>query len=203
MAEKKQTSAKGEPVASKDRKAEPPSRPDIAAIELRRAREAKGLSHSDLHRITGISRSVLFGYEAGRTKPGAREIRLLCEALQVSPNKLLFGVEEPFKPRPGLRSFVKMRGSPMGVLAATFLIPLLFASLDDEQVESILILLESLVEARDKEAHRKIGIFVEMLGEEFGNGTPEDLARVAKKGEDPKFLEEIQRKIMERLAQEG
>lgn len=49
-----------------------------------------------LHEQTGISRAVLFGYEAGRTRPGARELRLLCEALKVTPNRLLFGSEEPF-----------------------------------------------------------------------------------------------------------
>jgi transcriptional regulator with XRE-family HTH domain len=66
---------------------------DVAA-ELARARANAGLSHSDLHRITGISRTVLIGYEAGRTKPGTREIRLLCDALKVSPNRLIYGSDE-------------------------------------------------------------------------------------------------------------
>lgn len=67
---------------------------DIAA-ELARARANAGLSHTDLHRTTGISRSVLLGYENGRTKPGAKEIRLLCDALKVSPNRLIYGSDEP------------------------------------------------------------------------------------------------------------
>lgn len=70
---------------------------DIAA-ELARARSKAGLSHSDLHRMTGISRSVLFGYENGRTRPGAKEIRLLCDALKVTPNRLIYGSDEtPFE----------------------------------------------------------------------------------------------------------
>lgn len=67
---------------------------DIAA-ELAFARSKTGISHSELHRITGISRTVLIGYENGRTKPGAKEIRLLCDALKVSPNRLIYGSDEP------------------------------------------------------------------------------------------------------------
>lgn len=64
------------------------------AAELAFARSKAGLSHSELNRITGISRTVLIGYEAGRTKPGAKEIRLLCDALKVTPNRLIYGSEE-------------------------------------------------------------------------------------------------------------
>jgi transcriptional regulator with XRE-family HTH domain len=39
----------------------------------------------------GISRTVLVGYEAGKTKPGAREIRMLSAALGVTPNWLVLG----------------------------------------------------------------------------------------------------------------
>lgn len=43
----------------------------------------------------GISRTALIGYEAGTSRPGARELRILCQTLVVSPNKLLFGTETP------------------------------------------------------------------------------------------------------------
>lgn len=33
----------------------------------------------------GISRTVISGYETGEYKPGARELRSLCETLKVSP----------------------------------------------------------------------------------------------------------------------
>jgi transcriptional regulator with XRE-family HTH domain len=41
----------------------------------------------------GISRTALVGYEAGTSKPGLREIVLLCEVLRVSPNWLIYGSE--------------------------------------------------------------------------------------------------------------
>lgn len=69
---------------------------DPIALALKAAREEAGMTVKQLHEQTGISRAVLFGYEAGRTRPGARELRLLCEALRVTPNRLLFGSEEPF-----------------------------------------------------------------------------------------------------------
>ncbi|RZJ07990.1 MAG: XRE family transcriptional regulator [Rubrivivax sp.] len=43
----------------------------------------------------GISRTTLIGYEAGTSRPGSREIRLLCEALSITPNHLIFGEEQP------------------------------------------------------------------------------------------------------------
>ena len=45
----------------------------------------------------GISRTALIGYEAGTSRPGARELRILCQTLVVSPNKLLFGTEAPVR----------------------------------------------------------------------------------------------------------
>ncbi len=39
----------------------------------------------------GIHRTVLVGYEAGHSKPGAREIRILCETLSITPNWLIYG----------------------------------------------------------------------------------------------------------------
>ncbi|HUY83989.1 MAG TPA: helix-turn-helix transcriptional regulator, partial [Steroidobacteraceae bacterium] len=43
----------------------------------------------------GVSRSVISLYELGVNRPGAREILLLCEALKVTPNWLLYGSESP------------------------------------------------------------------------------------------------------------
>lgn len=41
--------------------------------------------------VEGISRGSLFRYEVGQTLPGARELRILCNALWVPPNWLLMG----------------------------------------------------------------------------------------------------------------
>lgn len=43
----------------------------------------------------GVSRAVLSLYETGVNKPGARELRLLCDALKVTPNWLLYGTDTP------------------------------------------------------------------------------------------------------------
>lgn len=41
----------------------------------------------------GITPTTLLRYEQGKVLPGAREIRVLCSALDISADKLLFGVE--------------------------------------------------------------------------------------------------------------
>jgi transcriptional regulator with XRE-family HTH domain len=70
---------------------------------IRSAREARQWTQAILANRTkindlnkeGISRTVLVGYESGKTKPGARELRLLSETLHVTPNWLLYGTEKP------------------------------------------------------------------------------------------------------------
>lgn len=47
----------------------------------------------DLEKGAGVSRATVYAYEANDSKPGARELRMLCEALNVSPNWLLLGHE--------------------------------------------------------------------------------------------------------------
>lgn len=43
----------------------------------------------------GITATTLLRYEQGKVLPGAREIRVLCDALGVSADWLIFGVENP------------------------------------------------------------------------------------------------------------
>lgn len=70
-------------------------------IRLKRAEIADGLTVEDLSRVCkefdpegkGISRLAISRYEAGKFIPGARELRILCDALGVSPNWLLLGRE--------------------------------------------------------------------------------------------------------------
>ena len=70
---------------------------------IRQAREKLGLSQARLAEKTkeqdrfegkGIPRSVLIGYEAGKHKPGARELRLLCDALDLDVAQLLYGQQD-------------------------------------------------------------------------------------------------------------
>lgn len=46
----------------------------------------------------GIAQSTILRYMSGGFLPGAREIRILCEALDVSPNWLILGNEDTRQP---------------------------------------------------------------------------------------------------------
>ncbi|OGS94740.1 MAG: hypothetical protein A3H31_02715 [Gallionellales bacterium RIFCSPLOWO2_02_FULL_57_47] len=78
---------------------------------IRDAREKRGLSQEGLSRLTkafdverqGISRTVLTGYEKGKFKPGTRELRILYQALGLTPNWLILGQSDPERMR-GLRA---------------------------------------------------------------------------------------------------
>ena len=41
----------------------------------------------------GISRTAIIGYEQGTSRPGLREIKLLCDVLRISPNWLIYGTD--------------------------------------------------------------------------------------------------------------
>jgi transcriptional regulator with XRE-family HTH domain len=75
---------------------------DAIGSRIRSAREARGLSQTAVSTRSktidpkgqGISRTVLVGYEAGNSKPGARELRLLSETLGVTPTWLIYGTDD-------------------------------------------------------------------------------------------------------------
>lgn len=52
---------------------------------------------------SGISSPTLYRYESGGSKPGARELRILSEALNCSPNILLLGEEWDKDAQQGLK----------------------------------------------------------------------------------------------------
>lgn len=68
------------------------------------ARRQAGMTQKELAERTklldsegeGISRGALSLYEIGKNSPPSKEFRLLCEALKISPNKLIYGTEDPF-----------------------------------------------------------------------------------------------------------
>lgn len=111
MAEKKKTGQSGKRLSQAETGGQDyaKTKSDALAKEVGRrileARNGLGLSQQGLHGRTklhdpegiGISRAVLSLYETGVNKPGAREIRILCETLKVTPNWLLYGVESPGK----------------------------------------------------------------------------------------------------------
>jgi transcriptional regulator with XRE-family HTH domain len=87
------------------------ARESVSAIDaefgarLKAARDDRQLSQSAVATRSkwadaegkGISRTALIGYEAGTSRPGTRELRILCTTLAVSPNRLLFGTEAPLQ----------------------------------------------------------------------------------------------------------
>ncbi|HEX5684863.1 MAG TPA: helix-turn-helix transcriptional regulator [Ideonella sp.] len=147
--------------------------------ELASARREKGLSVSELHRTTGISRTVLQGYEAGRYKPGARELRLLSEALDCSPNRLLFGHDE-FRKRTSVDELLGDQNS--AIRAARFAI--VFQLLTNEEQRAVLSLLSLLVEGRAggrEQLAKQLSVVDAVVAnlETRGPAAEEDLLRVA------------------------
>jgi transcriptional regulator with XRE-family HTH domain len=69
---------------------------------IRQARERLRLSQTQFHQRTkeadpegkGIARTVLIGYESGKFKPGAREIRVLSQAFGLDPEWLVLGEQK-------------------------------------------------------------------------------------------------------------
>lgn len=53
--------------------------------------EEKGISMPELSRLTGISRHTIFDWQRRKTNPGADKIMVICEALQITPEELLYG----------------------------------------------------------------------------------------------------------------
>ena len=97
-----------------------------------------------MHRETGISRTVLQGYEASRFAPGASELKRLCKALKVSPNQVIFGEESPLDEKPFLRAYVGDMSKPMGPARLALVLHLLSAS----ELTAILSLVESILISR-------------------------------------------------------
>lgn len=128
-------------------------------IRLKAAREAKGISQSDLHAKTGLSRTVLINYEAGRHKPGTRELRLLCDALEVSPNYLIYGTEETRHKSDSLADVVFSYGDAAFFHFIT-VIPMAVMTLGKDDIRAILNITESLLKAKDPAGYAE---FMEML----------------------------------------
>lgn len=89
---------------------------------LKTAREERGFTQGVVATRTkmvdpekkGISRTAIIGYEQGSSRPGLREIKLLCEVLLITPNWLIYGTESAgIASQPSLDL---LRPSPFGEL---------------------------------------------------------------------------------------
>ena len=162
---------------------------------IRETREARGLSQSDLHRKTGLSRTVLAGYESGKHKPGARELRMICDVLEISPTYLIYGSEEPFKKRPGLASLLGLKSQGAAAAQMAFMMPTVFAMLQEGEKEALLTLVGALLRARDPKAMATFEEMIAVMSDAMGSGSPDEIQRVIRLSTDPTFLEEAQRRI--------
>lgn len=168
------------------------------ASELIRARGELHLTQSQLAESSGLSLSAIKAYEAGRNMPGARELRELCQALQVSPNKLLFGTELPFEKRTLANMLVDSVSEDEHVTTARSMILLLLLARDEQ--DAVLTLARSIAIARlgveKVNEHLKVADVFAGIGQEFGKQTRD--AVNADKKIDPKGFAENVDKFMER-----
>lgn len=120
------------------------------AERLRAAREERGFTQGAVATRTkwvdpqekGVSRTAIIGYEQGATKPSTRELRLLCEVLHVTPNKLIYGTDSAGKAAlPSLEFFNRNESSG---LRDVLTLSLALLALKGHERDSLLTLVLSL-----------------------------------------------------------
>lgn len=136
------------------------------ATELIRARTRAGLSQSQLAERSGLSRNAVMAYESGRNKPGAREIKLLCEALKLTPNKLIFGSEEPFKQTENVFDALGLTSENQEAV----LFSVVFNMLGRDERQAVITLVHNLLEARHGEKFREMIEVTKIMATEFETG---------------------------------
>jgi transcriptional regulator with XRE-family HTH domain len=70
------------------------SSPDVFPERLRAAREYRGLTQSDLAKLTGLNPAAVSHFETGGRKPSFDNLRLLADKLDVTTDYLLGRVEQ-------------------------------------------------------------------------------------------------------------
>lgn len=171
---------------------------DGIGIRLKAAREGKGLSQTDLHKLTGLSRTVLINYEACRHIPGTRELRLLCDALEVSPNQLIYGTEEPHSRTIGLADTILNMGEA-AVMPVIMIAPMLGAMLGKDDTRTLLNLIESLLKAKSPEDYASVMEIVKMFKEMTDKAPALRTEFVEKLTSDPEELQEFQKQFLQRI----
>ncbi len=178
---------------------DPATEPDLIAIELTAARTRAGLSVIELSKLTGISKTVLHGYERGRTKPGAREIRLLSGALNISPNRLILGNESFETDTPRFTSiYRKLKARPeLGFMLAFMYVPMVSPLLDEDELGSLMTLVESLIRAKHPETAEKMAVVADEISRALDEMTLPDGSMTI----PPTQLEEVIKKAQDKVAQ--
>lgn len=126
--------------------------PDDAAFaaRLKAAREERNFTQAAVSNRSrmidpeqrGISRTAIIAYEQGTTKPGIRELRMLCEVLHVTPNWLIYGTDSAAKA--ALPSLEFFHGTKPAELRDVLTLSLAILSLKGHERDSLLTLALSL-----------------------------------------------------------
>lgn len=90
----------------------------------------------------GISRTAIIAYEQGASKPGLREIKLLCEVLHITPNWLIYGTDSAAKA--SLPSMELLALSPFGQLDVVLRTAMALTALKGHERDAIQSLVLSL-----------------------------------------------------------
>lgn len=123
---------------------------------IRRLREKLRLSQSQFAERTkagdpegkGVSRTVLIGYESGKFRPGARELRVLCGTFRVSPTWLLLGEDPDPKADLETASAMLLAGIGEASLDEAFQLALTMLCLKQFEREALSTLIHGIASAR-------------------------------------------------------
>lgn len=162
------------------------------ATELIRARTRAGLSQSQLAERSGLSRNAVMAYESGRNRPGAREIRLLCETLKLTPNRLLFGSEEPFKHTENILEALGLTSENQEAVLLT----VVFNMLGRDERQAVITLVHNLLEARHGEKFKEMLEVMGVLATEFEKG---DAGEIISSALVPAAIEKIAEQVQAKV----
>jgi len=169
---------------------------DGIAGRLKAARESKGLSQTELHKLTGLSRMVISKYESGQNKPGTRELRVLCDALHVSPSHLIYGTENPHKQPDSIAETLLSMGQA-AIMPAAMVVPMIGAILGQDDTRAILNLAESLLKAKNPEDHAMITEMLNVFKEKISK-PKEELSELTN---NPELQEQFKKEMYDRLSE--
>lgn len=143
-----------------------PSPEDTIGRRIREKRSECSLNVSQLAELTkgvsddgkGLSRAVISGYEKGEYKPGTRELRILCDALEVSPNWLIYGKDATSDQADTIKRVLSTNLPELALAKLLFII----SSLPENEFESVATILLSLA-SKDKAVKQALSDDVQVI----------------------------------------
>lgn len=84
-------------------------------------------------------------------------------------------------------------------MVSMLIMPVVMSVLSEDELASLLTLIASMVEAKDKTIYRQMSAMAEVFSELFGSGSPAEISAWQEKTKDPNFMAEIQRKVAVRV----